>query len=48
MFSETSGLTRATRRNTPGDVRHCYRRENIPEGGVLWPYIVTFYGEANQ
>jgi hypothetical protein len=40
MFSETSGLTRATWCNTSEDIRHCYRREDIPEDGVLRPYTV--------
>jgi hypothetical protein len=38
MFSEASVLTRVTRCNIPIDVRHSYRRENIPKDGVLRPY----------
>jgi hypothetical protein len=48
MFSEKSGLTRVTLRNTPEDIRHCYRLEHIPEDRVLQPYIASLYGEANQ
>jgi hypothetical protein len=33
MFSETSGLNAATA--APEDIRHCYRRENIPEDSAL-------------
>jgi hypothetical protein len=48
VFSETLGLTRATRSNTPQDIYNFYRRENIPEDSVLTPYILSLYGEANQ
>jgi hypothetical protein len=39
-FSETSGLTRVTHRNTAEDIRHCYRLGNIPEDGDLRPYTL--------
>jgi hypothetical protein len=43
MFSETSGVTRATRCNIAGDIRHSYRRENISEDSLLWPYIISIF-----
>jgi hypothetical protein len=39
MLSERSGPTTATLCNSPKDIRHCYRRENIPEDSVLRPDI---------
>jgi hypothetical protein len=48
MFSETSVLTIATRCNTLEGIRHCYRRENIPEDRVLRTYIIFLCGEDNQ
>jgi hypothetical protein len=41
-------FTAVTRTNFPENIRHCYRRENIPEDRVLRPYVVFFYGEANK
>jgi hypothetical protein len=33
--------------STPEYINHCYCCENIPEDSVLWPCIVSPYGEAN-
>jgi hypothetical protein len=44
MFYKTLDLTTATRCNTPEDIRHCYRRENIPEDSVLQPYMRLLEG----
>jgi hypothetical protein len=44
MFTETSAVTRAIRCIAPGDIYHCYRHENIPEGNVFRPYILSLYG----
>jgi hypothetical protein len=35
---------RATRCNIPEDVRHCYRREYIPEDSVLRPHRRQMFG----
>jgi hypothetical protein len=42
MFTETSGLSRATLCNTPEENRHCHRRENIPQGSILRIYKLNY------
>jgi hypothetical protein len=32
----------------PKGNRYCYRRENIPEDGVILPYILSLCEENNQ
>jgi hypothetical protein len=42
MFFETSVLITAIRCNTPEDIYHRYRRENIPGDIVLPPYTSLY------